>query len=300
MEMFETTIQFKPREQWRAGHDAGQAGRGTRPHGARCRDCPTSGCRRSATASTCSPPASRARSASRSPGPDLAEIDRVDRSRSSARSRTVPGVTSALAERLTGGRYIDVDIDRAAAARYGLNIADVQSIVSARDRRREHRRDGRGPAALPDQRALSARDARLGRERCAICRSLTERGAQIRLGDVAAIRIADGPPMLKSENARLSGWVYVDIRGRDLRSAVRDMQRGGRAATSSCPPATRSPGRVSSSISSGPRRRLEARRAGDAAHHLRAALPDVPPRRRGAARSWSTLPFALVGGFWLL
>jgi Cu(I)/Ag(I) efflux system membrane protein CusA/SilA len=54
---------------------------------------------------------------------------------------------------------------------------------------------------------------------------VTERGAQIRLGDVAAVRIADGPPMLKSENARLSGWVYIDIRGRDLSSAVRDMQR---------------------------------------------------------------------------
>jgi len=54
---------------------------------------------------------------------------------------------------------------------------------------------------------------------------LTERGAQIRLGDVASVRITDGPPMLKSENARLSGWVYVDIRGRDLLSAVRDMQQ---------------------------------------------------------------------------
>lgn len=54
---------------------------------------------------------------------------------------------------------------------------------------------------------------------------VTERGAQIRLGDVASVRIADGPPMLKSENARLAGWVYVDIRGRDLRSAVRNMQR---------------------------------------------------------------------------
>jgi Cu(I)/Ag(I) efflux system membrane protein CusA/SilA len=54
---------------------------------------------------------------------------------------------------------------------------------------------------------------------------LTARGAQIRLGDVAKIRIKDGPPMLKSENARLSGWVYVDIRGRDLSSAVHDMQR---------------------------------------------------------------------------
>src|SRR5207247_8348015 len=54
---------------------------------------------------------------------------------------------------------------------------------------------------------------------------LTERGAQIRLRDVATIRISDGPPMLKSENARLSGWVYVDLHGRDLSSAVREMQR---------------------------------------------------------------------------
>jgi Cu(I)/Ag(I) efflux system membrane protein CusA/SilA len=54
---------------------------------------------------------------------------------------------------------------------------------------------------------------------------LTERGAQLRLGDVTSIRIVDGPPMLKSENARLSGWVYIDILGRDLSSAVRDMQQ---------------------------------------------------------------------------
>src|SRR6185503_5363163 len=54
---------------------------------------------------------------------------------------------------------------------------------------------------------------------------LTERGAQIRLGDFAAIRINDGPPMLKSENARLSGWVYIDLHGRDLSSAVREMQQ---------------------------------------------------------------------------
>ena len=112
-----------------------------------------------------------------------------------------------------------------AAARYGLNIADVQSDRRRGDRRREHRRDGRGPAALSDQRALSARGARLARGAARRCRSSTERGAQIALGDVATIAITDGPPMLRSENARLSGWVYVDIRGRDLASAVRDMQR---------------------------------------------------------------------------
>src|SRR5439155_903715 len=75
---------------------------------------------------------------------------------------------------------------------------------------------------------------------------LTERGAQIRLGDVAEVRITDGPPMLKTENARLSGWVYVDIRGRDLSSAVRDMQRAAAekvklAAGTSIPVSGRSP-----------------------------------------------------------
>ena len=130
LEMFETTIQFKPRDQWRAGHDARQAGRGARPHGARCPGSPTSGCRRSATASTCWPPASRARSASRWRAPTSPTIDRLA-AQIERVVKKVPGVSSALAERLTGGRYIDVDIDRAAAARYGLNVADVQRVVSS-------------------------------------------------------------------------------------------------------------------------------------------------------------------------
>jgi hypothetical protein len=73
-------------------------------------------------------------------------------------AKTVPGISSALAERLTGGRYIDVDINRAAAARYGLNVADVQAVVSGRDRRREHRANRRGARPLSDQRALSPRN----------------------------------------------------------------------------------------------------------------------------------------------
>jgi copper/silver efflux system protein len=54
---------------------------------------------------------------------------------------------------------------------------------------------------------------------------VTERGQRLVLGDVADVRVTDGPPMLRSENARLSGWIYVDIRGRDLRGAVKEMQR---------------------------------------------------------------------------
>jgi Cu(I)/Ag(I) efflux system membrane protein CusA/SilA len=138
--------------------------------------------------------------------------------------KDVPGVSSALAERLGGGRYIDIDIDRDAAARYGLNVADVQSVVSAAIGGENVGETVEGLQRFP----ISVRYPRELRDSVEKIRTLpvvTERGAQIRLGDVAAVNIADGPPMLKSENARLAGWVYVDIRGRDLRSAVRDMQR---------------------------------------------------------------------------
>ena len=187
LEMFETTIQFKPREQWRAGHDAGQAGRGARPHRARCPGL-----------SNIWVPPIRNRidmlaTGIKSPvgvkvaGTDLAEIDRIAGEIERV-VKDVPGVTSALAERLTGGRYIDVDIDRDAAARYGLNIADVQIDRRVGDRRRERRRDRRRAAALPDQRALSARDARLAREAAATCRSSPSAARRFVLGDVARCR----------------------------------------------------------------------------------------------------------------
>jgi Cu(I)/Ag(I) efflux system membrane protein CusA/SilA len=133
-------------------------------------------------------------------------------------------VSSALAERLTGGRYVDVKIDRDAAARYGLNIADVQSIVSAAIGGDNIGETVEGLQRFPIN-VRYPREVRDSLEKLRQLSVLTERGAQIRLGDVAAIQINDGPPMLKSENARLSGWVYIDIRGRDLSSAVRDMQQ---------------------------------------------------------------------------
>lgn len=127
---------------------------------------------------------------------------------------------------------------------------------------------------------------------------LTERGAQIRLRDVAAIRISDGPPMLKSENARLSGWVYVDLHGRDLSSAVRDMQRA--VAQQVKLPA-------GYSISwSGQFEFLER-----ATQKLKLVVPAtlviifvllylIFRRFADALLIMATLPFALVGGFWLM
>ena len=138
--------------------------------------------------------------------------------------KNVPGVSSALAERLTGGRYVDVRIDRDAAARFGMNIADVQSVIGSAVGGENIGETIEGLQRFP----INVRYPREIRDSLDKLRQLpivTERGARIVLSDVADVRISDGPPMLRSENARLAGWVYVDIRGRDLRGAVYDMQQ---------------------------------------------------------------------------
>jgi Cu(I)/Ag(I) efflux system membrane protein CusA/SilA len=132
-------------------------------------------------------------------------------------------VSSALAERLTGGRYIDIDIDRKAIARYGLAIDDVQAFISTAIGGENVGEVIAGRQRFP----LNLRFPREIRDSLEALRDLpyvTERGARPRLGDLARIQLVDGPPMLRSENARLSGWIYVDLRGRDLRSAVTEMQ----------------------------------------------------------------------------
>jgi Cu(I)/Ag(I) efflux system membrane protein CusA/SilA len=128
-----------------------------------------------------------------------------------------------LAERLTGGRYIDVEVDRAAAARFGLSVVDVQAIVST-----AIGGDNAGEVIQGRERyPINVRYPREIRDSLQRLRELpfvTDKGAQLLLQDVARVSIDEGPPMLRSENARLSGWIYVDVRGRDLRSVVTDMQ----------------------------------------------------------------------------
>jgi Cu(I)/Ag(I) efflux system membrane protein CusA/SilA len=155
-------------------------------------------------------------------GADLAVIDKLT-TQIEAAVKQVPGVSSALAERLTGGRYIDVDVDRLAAARYGLSVADVQAIVSTAIGGDNAGELIQGRERYPIN-VRYPREIRDSLERLRQLPFVTEKGAQLLLQDVAAISIQDGPPMLRSENARLSGWVYVDVRGRDLRSVVNDMQ----------------------------------------------------------------------------
>ncbi len=138
--------------------------------------------------------------------------------------KEVPGVTSAFAERLTDGRYVDIDIKRGAAARYGLNINDVQMIVSSAIGGMNIDETVEGLERFP----INVRYPREIRDSLEALRTLpivTIDGQQLLLSDLANIGISDGPPMLRSENARLAGFVYVDIRDRDLGSAVAEMQQ---------------------------------------------------------------------------
>jgi Cu(I)/Ag(I) efflux system membrane protein CusA/SilA len=222
LEMFETTIQFKPREQWRAGMTpdklVAELDRAVQVPGLSNVWVPPIRNRIDMLATGIKSPVGI-----KVAGANVAEIDRIATDIEHA-VKGVPGVSSALAERLNGGRYIDIRIDRDAAARYGMNIADVQGVVSSAIGGDNIGETVEGLQRFP----INVRYPREVRDSVEKLRQLpvvTERGAQIRLGDVAAVAITDGPPMLKSENGRLSGWVYVDVRGRDLSSAVHDMQQ---------------------------------------------------------------------------
>ena len=131
----------------------------------------------------------------------------------------VPGTTSAYAERVAGGRYITVDINREAASRYGLNIDDVQDVVSTAIGGMNVTETVEGLERYP----VNLRYPRYMRdslEQLKLLPIVTPSGQHIALQAVADLRIEDGPPMIKSENARLNGWIYVDIKGVDLGTYV--------------------------------------------------------------------------------
>lgn len=221
MEMFETTIQFKPRDQWRPGMTPAklveELDRVVKVPGLSNVWVPPIRNRIDMLSTGIKTPVGVKVS-----GPDLAKIDQLAKQIETA-VKVVPGVTSALAERVTGGRYIDVSIDRARAARYGLSVSDVQSVISSAI-------GGENVGEVVDGRQRFPINVRYPRDYRDSVQSLrdfpivTEKGAQVRLGDIADVTVTDGPPMIRSENARLSGWVYVDVRGTDLHSAVRAMQ----------------------------------------------------------------------------
>ena len=211
--------------------------------------------------------------------------------------RSVPGVTSALAERLDGGRYIVIAIDRVKAARYGVSVKELQSIVASVVGGDNIGETIEGRERYP----IGVRYPREMRDSLQKLRDLpvvTSGGAQVALSELADITITDGPPMLKSENARLSDWIYVDIRGRDLKSAVDEMQ-------SEVGKRVRLPEGISLTWS-GQYEYLERATA-----KLKIVLPFTLmiifillyvtfSRVKDALLIMGTLPFSLIGGVWLL
>jgi len=155
-------------------------------------------------------------------GPDLDVISEIGQ-RIEEVIRTVPGTASVYAERVTGGRFIDVDIDRVTAARFGLNIMDVQDIIRTAVGGMRVTESVEGLERYP----INVRYPREFRDSLYHLQTLpvvTPSGAQIPLSEVAKISISDGPGLIRSENARLNGWIYVDVVGSDIGSYVAKAQ----------------------------------------------------------------------------
>ena len=293
--MFETTIRFRPREEWREGMTSDllieELDRIVQVPGLANVWVPPIRNRIDMLATGIKSPIGVKVS-----GEDLAEIERVALEVEGV-AKTIPGVSSALAERLSGGRYVDVDINRSAAARYGLNITDIQQIVSGAIGGANIGRTVEGLARYP----INVRYPREIRDSVDELRTLpllTPSGQQITLGTVARIGVSDGPPMLKSEQGRLTSYIYVDVRDRDLTSVVADLQEAVAAGVNL-------PAGVSLSY------------AGQFEYLTRAyeRLQIVVPatlviiflllylifrRWDEAMLIMGTLPFALSGGYWLL
>ncbi|MBK1733555.1 efflux RND transporter permease subunit [Thiococcus pfennigii] len=229
-------------------------------------------------------------------GPDLKVIERIGRDIEHA-LQDVPGTASAFSERVAGGRYIEIRPERVAAARVGLNIADINQVVAAAVGGVNVTETVEGLERYP----VNLRFPREERDDVQKLRALpivTPTGAQIPLGQIAAVEIVDGPPMLKSENARLNGWTFVDIRGVDVGSYVAAAQA-----------------RVRDQVSLPPGYSITWSGQYEYMLRVKERLSQVVPftlliifvllylvfRRLGQV--WLvmlSLPFALVGGFWLI
>ncbi|MGH8444116.1 MAG: efflux RND transporter permease subunit, partial [Solimonas sp.] len=295
LEMFETTIRLKPGNEWRAGMTTGKLiaemdaalkipGLGNvwvQPIRNRI-DMLATGIK--------SPVGVKVS------GPDLAVLQSLSGEIEAVLKR-VPGTASAFAERVSGGRYIEIVPDRAAAARHGLNIDDVQRVVSLAIGGENIGETVEGLQRFP----INVRYPRELRDSLQDLRDLpivTARGETLTLGSLATVSIADGPPMIRSENARPSAWVYVDIRDRDLGGYV-DEARRMVAGQVRLPPGY--------SVSwSGQFEYLQR-----AAKRLQLVIPLTLAiiflllyltfrRVTSALLIMASLPFALVGGFWLI
>ncbi|MBK6350286.1 MAG: efflux RND transporter permease subunit [Proteobacteria bacterium] len=295
IEMFETTIMLKPRDQWRDGMtpeklkaelDAlvkvpGVSNAWGYPIKTRI-DMLATGIRTPVGIKIM--------------GPDLATIQQLGQQIETI-VKAVPGTTSVYAERTATGRYVDIDIDRVAAGRYGLNIKDVQDIVGSAVGGMTVSYTVEGLERYPIN-LRYPQDFRDSLEKLRQLPIVAPTGANVTLQDVARVDIADGPGMIRSENARPSGWVFVDIQGRDLGGYVDEAK--ARIADELTLPA-------GYSLSwSGQYEYLQR-----AVERLKVVLPLTLGiivlllylnfrNVRDVGLILFTLPFALVGGVWLL
>jgi Cu(I)/Ag(I) efflux system membrane protein CusA/SilA len=295
LEMFETTVQFKPRDQWRDGMTAekliDELDQAVKVPGLSNIWVPPIRNRIDMLATGIKSPIGV-----KVAGTSLVDIERITREIEGV-AKQVPGVSSALAERLTGGRYVDIKINRLAAARYGLNVDEIQAVVSGAIGGSNIGETVEGLARYPINLRYPRewRDSPEALQRLPI---LTAAGQQITLGSVADISLSEGPPMLRSENGRLSGWVYVDVRDRDLASTVRELQQ-----------------RVSESVQPDAGMTISYSGQFEFLERANARLTWVVPatlliifvllyltfnRLAEALLIMATLPFALTGGVWLL
>ncbi|HWE05874.1 MAG TPA: CusA/CzcA family heavy metal efflux RND transporter [Rhizomicrobium sp.] len=296
LEMFETVINLKPEDQWPKGMTVDQltsemnaalqfpgvSNAWTMPIKARI-DMLSTGIRTPVGVKVF--------------GNDLSEIDKIAR-RIEAVVRKVPGTTSAFAERVTGGYYLNIEPDREKLARYGLSIADVQDVIKTAlggemvtttvEGRERYGVIARYPRDYRDDPLAIAHDVLVN----------TSDGANIPLGEVASVTVGPGPPSIRTENAQLVGYIFVDMQGRDLGGYVEDAQRA-----------------VQDQVKLPPGYHVEWSGQFEYLERAKARLATVIPltlfliflllyfnfqRFTESAIVMLSVPFALTGGFWLV
>lgn len=294
LEMFETTVRLKPRSEWRPGMTpeslVEELDRTVRVPGLTNVWVPPIRNRIDMLATGVKSPIGVKVS-----GSDLVAIQTAAKSIEVA-ARKVPGVSSSVAERSASGRYVDIDINRFAASRYGLNVADVQEIVSGAIGGEVISEYVDGRARYPIS-LRYPRELRDTPERLAQLPIVTASGVLLTLGEIASVKVTDGPSMIRSENGRLAGFVFVDVRGRDLASVVRDIQTAVAA--------TPLPQGVTVSYSGQfeylQRAAERLSLVGPATLAIIFVLLYLTFRRADeAALVMASLPFALTGGVWLV
>src|SRR6202790_2690521 len=230
-------------------------------------------------------------------GPDLAGIDMLSR-QIEARTRRVPGRESAFAEGVRGGHYLEIEPDRAALARYGLMVGDLQQTIAAAlggeqmtttvEGRERYSVNVRYPRDLRDSPESIAREVLVQ----------GASGPAVPLGQVARVTVTQGPPMVRTENAQLVNYIYVDLRDRDIGSYVADAQRA-----------------VADAVLLPPGYRIEWSGQFEYLQRAKAKLALVVPvtlliifvliylnfgRLTETLIVMTSVPFALVGGVWLM